>query len=191
MKFISKVGFALILLQVCGCSSKSTTFLSPPYFSIPQFMTREMIRIRNTPGPWLKIITMNGKKDSLMVSPKDSLDAFFGPFIQEDINKPAFKGMYRIENSTDPVTGDQSIRYTATGKITQPFLIQIIKGANHQVKSLYVEDFSQNILYRNSRKMLYKVGQWIQIVNYQKVILLPARNIEVKLLFQVGERRPL
>lgn len=176
----------LLLLLVLGtlysCSRQPANKERVNYFSLKKYMGRQLDSLRDLPVTFQKIIMLNGKADTLFSKDTSALKIYFLPFMNADIDKPALAGTYRIDNTTDEVTGTLTLLYTSTGKNTQPYQVQLQLDRQHNVKTVNVTSYSHNLIYDIHKNLFYEAGKMIQITTDEKLILVPEKKLNVKIL---------
>ena len=98
-------------------------------------------------------------------------------FAASDINKPAWRDSYKIQNQGD------SVVYTAI----DPHLItrrMVVHTVNGQVKRIRVDNFTENLLYKTSEKLTYFPDSLYLIDKLQQVKLMGANHYVIKGLIQ-------
>lgn len=186
---LTRITSFFLLLMLCGCARPSgdqAVEQRAKYFSLKQYMTGQLSEVQRQPGSGLfqKIITLNGKTDTAVFSDTAALKTYFQPFINADIDKPALEGTYRIEQTADDQTGNLTILYTSTGKNTQPYQVQLQLDSGHNIKTLNIISWSHNLIYDIRKNLFYEPGRMIQITKDEKLILMPEKKLNIKILFR-------
>ncbi len=95
-----------------------------------------------------------------------------GLFSLSDINKPAWRSSYRASTH-----GDTTI-YKAAQSGLKTQLIRIVNNHGH-VKSIYIENFTSNMLYNSSEELTYFPDSLYHIHKTQHVRLLGVNDYDI------------
>lgn len=187
------IGSALvwIMIVLVACSEIAPPTPSNPainkYFSLKQFFDTEIQSLQSQQIVLHKFATLNGETEKKALSEID-WKTEFTPFINSDINKPAWKDSYRID-STASQFGELKIVYTANNPDlrTQEIVVTFEKDAITP-KEIRITNQTQNPIYDTTEKLQYVVGKTYLIENQQKVMWMESDNfkIEGELIYHRG-----
>jgi hypothetical protein len=163
--------FALLVAVFAGCKPEvKQSNGSLKYFDLAGYFKTEAARLARH-KPILKTVSYNGKPETKSILIKNwmrELDLFSS----SDINKAAWKDSYKVAKSND------SIVYTAidtslhTGKI-------VITLKATQVKGIIINNFTKNMLYETSEKLMYYPDSLYYIEKHQHVRLLGTNSYQI------------
>lgn len=191
MKLKIIVIFALtIMVFACSKESPSTANTSDTvdkYFSLKDFFESEIQNLQSQQIVLHKFATLNEEVEKKALSEIDWRTEFT-PFINSDINKPAWKDSYRIDSTSNEI-GQLKIIYTAQNTDLRTQEIAITFGKNAQTPSdIRIVNLTENPIYDTTERLQYVVGKTYLIENQQKVMWMKSDNfkIEGELIFHRG-----
>ncbi|MCL6523032.1 MAG: hypothetical protein K6T34_00095 [Thermoflavifilum sp.] len=178
----------VMLITSWGCHSHSDQQATPSqeYFSLKKYFTQQIDSFLQDSSrlTLMKIVTMNQRSDTVwMPLNRENLEQIFNPFIALDIDRPAYRGLYRIESFVDSTTGLLTIIYTSSGAKTKPYQIYLQVNPTHTIHSIYVKSLTDNFLYHTSKQLLYQAGKSVEIITREHIQLFATRRIYVRILF--------
>jgi len=141
------------------------------YFDLTGYFKAEATRLGKQNKPIIKTVSYNGKPETKTILIKNwtrELDLF----ASSDINKAAWKDSYRIAKSND------SIVYTAIDTNLHSRRIVIALKAAH-VKGIIISNFTKNMLYETSEKLIYYPDSLYYIEKHQHVKLLGTNSYQI------------
>jgi hypothetical protein len=186
------VGFCLLalLIGLLGCkprqASRVQAGMQQEYFSLKKYFTEQIDSFMQDSGRMalMKVVSMNQHTDTVwMPLTRQNLMTIFQPFMALDIDRPAFRDMYRIESFQDSITGKITIIYTSLGAITKPYQIYLQVNPAHSIHSIYVKSMTDNFLYHTSKQLLYQAGKSVELITYEHMQLFAPRRIYVRVFF--------
>lgn len=142
------------------------------YFDIQGFFKADTARLNQLNRLTVKTVTHNGVTETKKVH-INNWGLELNTFSTSDINKPAWRDSYNIQN-----TGNTLI-YTAKYPELKTREI-IINKNNNKVKWIMIFNYSKNMLYQTSEKLSYFPDSIYIIQKYQKVRLLGANRYTIK-----------
>lgn len=153
-----------LLLPACKPDIKETG-TSGKYFDLRGYFKAEATKLlAKVPEPILKTVIHNGVTESKRIK-IDNWPRELNLFIESDINKPAWRDSYKIQQS------DHTTIYMATDSTLKTREI-IINKKDDKVQWIIIFNYTQNILYTNREKLIYAPDSIYQIEKTQHVKLL-------------------
>jgi hypothetical protein len=162
----------VIALMAAGCKPEVKDDKGQlKYFDIKKYFNAEAIRLAKQYPHITKTVSYNGQQETKTVTIKHWQQEF-NSFIESDINKAAWKDSY----STN--TNGSCITYTATDTTlhTRNLIINL-KG--NKVASVYVINFTKNMLYQTREALAYIPDSIYIIEKNQKVRLLGNNDYKI------------
>lgn len=142
------------------------------YFDIQGYFKADTARLNKLNRLTLKTVIHNGVTETKKIH-VNNWGLELNTFSTSDINKPAWRDSYNIQN-----TGNTLI-YTAKSPELKTREI-IINKNNNKVKWIMIFNYSKNTLYQTSEKLSYFPDSIYIIQKYQKVRLLGANRYTIK-----------
>jgi hypothetical protein len=176
-KHISNIGVLLLLCGSYACNKPEIkeTGAELKYFDLKEYFTKEATRLNKQNPEVDKTVGHNGATESKKVhigNWKKELNLF----IENDINKPAWKLSYDVQANND------SIVYKARYPELETRQIIIIKKAG-QVTGISIVNNTHNILYNTTEKLVYAPNAYYLIEKMQQVKIMGANNYRIKGIF--------
>lgn len=184
--------FSLLILSVAGgCEFAANKEVKENYFfPLKEFMDREIrdlkaegITIRKTAmiNEEEEVVAFHVVEDSLQFP----LQTELGPFLDADINKPAFRDRYSTETDT---LGDGRIlqvhRAQTDDLATRALKVWRQKG---EVQKIEIRTESDNAVYKTIQHLTYEPGIGYSIKANQKVLVTGAKEYFIQGEFLKGE----
>ena len=141
------------------------------YFDLAGYFKAEAARLGKQNKPIVKTVSYNGKPETKNILIKNwvrELDLF----TSSDINKAAWKDTYQIAKS------DDSIVYTAIDTNLHSRRIVVSLKTGH-VKGIIINNFTKNMLYETSEKLIYYPDSLYFIEKHQHVRLLGTNSYQI------------
>jgi hypothetical protein len=138
------------------------------YFNLKNYFKSQVAQLNKLNRPLLKTVTHNKVSESKTVTIKN-WDAELSLFIASDINKPAWKDSYIVQD-----TGDALIYIAKTPDLKTRRIVIDKKGG--KIRWIYIINHTKNMLYQTSEWLSYFPDSAYVIQKYQKVRLLGANN---------------
>ena len=165
--------FLLILTSLLpSCKPDAIQDSAPNYFDLKSYFKTEISRLSKHNLPIQKTVTHNDISETKEVK-IGNWELELNLFIQSDINKPAWRDSYTVQN-----TGN-AIFYRAKTPDLKTRLIVVNKKDN-KIKWILIYNSTKNILYQTTEKLSYFPDSIYIIQKYQKVRLLGANNYVIK-----------
>lgn len=155
------------------------------YFSVKQFIKDQWDTYRGQPFGLQKIIYLNGKTDSSMISAYDmDWGTVFKTFFETDISDPKFLGRYNFTSFPDDATETQNFYYEAKedGLFTRKLQISA-DNVSHKVRSIYIETAKNGKWSNFSQKLFYMPLKTISIQEFEWAQTGPSKELRVEYRF--------
>ncbi|HOS48028.1 MAG TPA: hypothetical protein PLG57_05295 [Bacteroidia bacterium] len=169
----------LLLIVVAGCSSPSPSGNATSYFSIDGYFNNQIQHFTSDKTGLEKEITKDGKKEKRTfanVNWKKELK----PFLEADINKPAWKRSYQRDSSSN---GNETyIVYSALEPKLNVRKIELYKTAD-TLSRIKILTEKQNAYYHAMQTMEYIPFKEYTISGGQKVILADTTSYLIHSVF--------
>ncbi len=170
--------YLAIVLSVCflwGCDApKKNT--SNSYADVKGFFSSEAKRLQKLNPEVKKIVSRNDSLESKIIKNID-WQAELGLFSESDINKPAWKTSYTESNQA------RTTVYTALDDDLRTRKIILLKSPGGKIVKVQIFNFTENILYKSSERLLYIPDSVYEITKQQKVWLIGQNRYLIKGLF--------
>jgi hypothetical protein len=139
------------------------------YFSIRQFAKDQLDTYWGQPFTLQKIETINGKKDSALISTyKMDWASVLKTFFESDISDPKYLGKYTFSTFDDKSTDSRTYYYEANEPDLFTRSLQIITDPyNNVIKSIYIETAANGRMGERSQKLYYRPIKVIQIQEFE------------------------
>ena len=168
----SAIGLLALVLAAAGCKpdvKQSNGTLK--YFGLSGYFKAEAARLGKLAKPVVKTVSYNGQAETKNITIKNwprELDLF----ISSDINKAAWKDSYNAIKNAD------SVVYTAidTNLHTRRVILWLKQD---KVAGLVINNFTKNMLYQTSEKLVYYPDSIYYIEKHQRVKLLGTNNYQI------------
>lgn len=161
-----KLIFFGILLIMTACQSGDTNVRSP-YFSIPEFFRAECSSLKKQKAVLIKKVQYDGKEELMQINQPD-WENELRPFLDCDLNKPAYAGAYTID--TAMTDGAYAVFYKAK-EPKMPIRMVSLNYANDKLVSVYMETGKSNSWFRLRQEMTFTPGEGYQIKGSQKMAI--------------------
>jgi hypothetical protein len=162
--------FYTILLPSCKSDIEKS---SPIFFDIKGYFHADSLRLTKLNHLTTKTVTHNGVTETKKVH-INNWGLELNLFSQSDINKPAWRDSYTIQDSGNTIT------YRAKTFDLKTQVIIINKNSDHTIKWILIYNIAKNMLYQTTEKLSYFPDSLYVIQKYQKVRLLGANKYTIK-----------
>jgi hypothetical protein len=172
----------LVAISCTSCEQENEV-KTIKYFDIKALFTHQIEKMAKQKPVFKKEIEINSEKETKEISTIDWTKEL-NPFMQSDINKPAFLGTY------DVIETDSAIEYRLKADEKKPIsLIKIVKKLqNQQVVSIDISSSDENLLYRWEKHITanFEEGNLKKytIKGKQKILIFDEENYKI-----VGNRK--
>jgi hypothetical protein len=180
--------FCILILQACSLPSGEDLQDRPEiYFNLQGFVKEQIAYLQSTQAKVYKTALINEKKESKLLEQVDwqkELDAF----VQADINKSAFEGMYLLQDSSAEGRLIKHYQAKSSSLHTQSLRIEIEESSN-AVLAVEVRIENENYLYRTYQEMRLacernaegkNIVKHYRFLGRQKMIFSPERRFEIE-----------
>jgi hypothetical protein len=172
-KYISFTGMLLLLCSWYACKPEiKETGAELKYFDLKEYFKNEALRLTRINAPVNKTVTHNGAGENKNVH-IPNWDKELNLFTESDINKPAWKLSYSVQNTPDSVVYKAKYPELKTREI-------IIRKKDGKVTAIVIENDTHNILYSTTEQLTYIPGSFYQIEKTQKVKIMGGNNYLIK-----------
>jgi hypothetical protein len=175
----STTAIAAILACCCLAACKKSSNTTPSgkkvkggYYSIQQYARDQFKMNKGIPYGFNKIVTHNGKKDTVVQNIYTVDWPFiFSKFFETDISDKKFLGHYNFSMFDDSATQTRNYFYEAKEDYLPTRKLMIMADLSTQmVKSIYIEYEKKSLLKFESRKLFYIPKKVIQIQEFNKAL---------------------
>ncbi|WP_143822221.1 hypothetical protein [Mucilaginibacter pedocola] len=172
-KYILFTGGLLLLSIGYACKPEiKETGATLKYFDLKEFFKTDSIRLAKLAPSIKKTVTHNGESETKTVKIAN-WGQEFGLFTSSDINKPAWKDSYAVQENAD------SLVYTAKFPELKTREL-VIRKVNGQVSRVYILNKVHNLLYNSTEKLIYEPGKYYLIEKDQKVKVMGENDYLIK-----------
>ena len=180
------LALSIITLGMSACKKEKTTEIfndvKGNYFSINQYILDEWRTHAGEPVAFLKIVTLNGKKDSSYTN-VDKMDwpSILKYYSESDISDRKYLGKYTFSQFDDNFENTHNFLYTANNKdlFTQKLLI-CMDVNSMKVRGIYIETLKSTFWNECLCKLTYTPLRTIQIQQYDKPVLGSKRELVIR-----------
>lgn len=156
-----------LIIGTISCQQAKKDVTSNRFFSLKDFFIQEETRLskklKNRPID--KVVNHNGISQQKQLTIEDWATEL-NPFIESDINKVAWKDLYRIQ--VDP----QFISYEAIDDKLRTRSILIQKNTKGQIKRINIHNRTKNFFYQSEEQLNYIPDSIYSIQQKQHVIII-------------------
>ncbi len=171
MRVLSGIYFIAMLIISFSCTQEKPD-KQHTYFDIEGYFKKEAERLQKKNPTVEKKISKN--KDTEQKTLRiENWNNELELFSSSDINKPAWKNSYSLQQNK------QIITYTANSPELRTQKISIQKNTNNAIKRISILNQVKNSLYNSVEELNYYPDSLYQIKKQQKVQLLGANNYTV------------
>lgn len=181
--------FSLLVLSLLfGCTSPAAptgagTKKNLQYFDLKGFMLAEKERLAQVAG-CSKTVLANGKSETKTLE-KVNLENELKPFLESDINKPAWVGKYEIDsifNENQQLTG---LRYLAKDNKLKTKVVNV-QFDNGEVIHIFIENATHTNVANTYQALTYLPKSGYSIESKQSVSLMDEHFFKVEVEFPGG-----
>lgn len=159
------------------------------YFSLKDFFQSEIKKLQSQQIVLHKYANLNKEQEKKALH-EINWATEFSPFLQSDINKPAWKDSYQIDSIANKL-GMLEIKYTTLKPElrTQEISLVFQKGQTAP-RLIKIANQSRNPIYNSTEKLQYEVGKSYLIENEQHIMWMNPDVFSIKgeLIFNKGNR---
>lgn len=138
------------------------------YFDLSGFFKTEAEKL-NEKKFFAEKYLINDNDTQKLILKNISWEEELAPFINSDINKPAWKGSYKI----DSISEDQKLKFVSYKSLETNLPVKEIQVHfnNKEVSHLYIENATNNYVYNSARVLSYNAGTGFSIEGEQDIFL--------------------
>jgi hypothetical protein len=178
----------LCLLMAAGCSlpkeEKEIAEKDASYRALGNYCWDEIARLKTRNLAVTKVVRINGRADSAMVSDSAGLEALFRPLMDADVSKPSLADAYNTDTIVNQlVPGDTTFILQSKGKQTRPYQLILDVDGQGRIKTAQVTSYTTNLVYEYRQEVLYENSRQLRISTYQKIIFMKPEHLEVQAWF--------
>ena len=155
---------SILLMPSCKPDIKETG-ATAKYFDLKEYFKSDLARLNKIPQPILKTVTHNGVTESKKVK-IDNWERELSLFSESDINKPAWRDSYTIQQT------DHTLIYMAMDPKLKTREIIVNKKPDGGVLYIAIYNYTKNLLYSTQEKLTYVPDSIYKIEKTQHVRLL-------------------
>jgi hypothetical protein len=176
------IKFLAILILLISCAEKPAE-KTHKYFDIKSLFSKQIEELVKEKPIFKKEITINAEKEAKDLS-EINWTKELDPFLQSDINKPAFMQSYDIEET------DSTLRYSlkTDEKLPISSILIMNKKEDNQLKSIEIISSDENLLYNWSKTLTASFEnnklQKYSVKGKQKILVFDEENYQI-----IGKRK--
>lgn len=164
-----KLIYVFLISFLTACQTSSVQQQTLVYPDIKGFFKTEIARL-NKQKPFIKkTIHLNKENETKSIS-NIQWEEELSLFLESDINKPAFKGLYLLKKD-----GQEEI-YTAQNVKMRTREIKILRNPKNTIQRISITNHTENTLYTTDEYLEYCPDSVYQIVKRQEVLLMGTNN---------------
>ena len=156
-------------------STKNNTF-----FPVTEFILGQLSQIDSLPVTPLKIITINGKQDSIWMK-KEDIRPFAEPFLHPEIDTTNLKGLFAERSFLDQTINAYTFSYDPIDELPDSLQLKrwdvYIDPKKGEVKRIYIIKQTNNNGIIQTLQLTWKTKQWCKISTITEA---PGRPSEIK-----------
>lgn len=161
----------ILFLPACKPDIKETG-AGLTYFDLKGYIKNNAAQLNRLNRPVVKTMVHNGVTESKKVN-IDNWDRELGLFSGSDINKPAWKDSYLVQNTANMIYYKAKYPELDTREIT-------VNKDGNKVKWIIIINHTKNLLYETKEKLTYVPDSMYRIEKTQQVRLLGMNRYDIK-----------
>lgn len=168
-----------LLLAILSSSCKpeiKETGAELKFFDIKGYFKADSTRLRIKNPTLVKTVTHNGKAETEQVK-ISNWGTELEPFISSDINKPAWRDSYSVQDSDGVVVYQAKVPGIKTRRIQ-------IKRSGNKLAWISIYNHTKNMLYEDMETLTYFPDSLYTIQKKQHVRLMGNDNYQIKAVFK-------
>jgi hypothetical protein len=175
-KYILFTGGLVLLCTWYACKPEiKETGATLKYFDLKEFFKVDSARLVKLNPTVNKTVSHNGESETKKLQIAN-WGREFSLFTASDINKPAWKDSYAVQQAGDSIVYKAKLPELKTREI-------VIHQTQGKVTSVYILNNINNFLYKTTEKLIYVPGAFYTIEKDQQVKVMGANNYLVKGVF--------
>ncbi|NLR79232.1 hypothetical protein [Chitinophaga eiseniae] len=174
--------FTIVGLMACNLANKQSKNPAQDKFaSFPAYFSQQHDQLRKGDFTLFKTVTLNGQKDTVTISGRDSAAVYdvLKPFMEIDLNKPSLREEYDTSSLYDPFSGRKSVIYKSRGKQTSPSEITMELDRQGNIQQVSVHSYTSNLVYEFRQDLFYQQNRQVRMTTYQKIAFLSPKELEI------------
>jgi len=172
-KALSICMLGALLNSSCTSAVENNGNAASGYFDMVTFMKQEIKTLKQSNPDVRKTVSKNKDEETRVLKISD-WEAELNSFIQSDINKSANKGLYKVDQV------NLETHYTALQPNLSTQKMSITKDADGHIRSIYIQKFTDNLLYNNQEELFFYPDSAYEIHKIQTIPLLGTNNYDIK-----------
>lgn len=168
----------MLVSFLISCQAPPAARQKLTYPDIQGFFKQEIKRLQKVQPLIEKSVHLNKENETKTLSEINWEDEL-SLFIQSDINKPAFKGLYQKQKEADEVV------YSTSDPKLKTRQIRILYSPKGKIERIAITNHTQNSLYTSDEFLEYRPDSLYQIVKRQEVRLMGTQNYWVLGKFKI------
>jgi hypothetical protein len=171
MRFLQGTYFIIILLILNSCQQEKVV-KQYNYFDLEGYFKKEALRLQKKNPLIEKRVSKNNDSEQRKLEIKNWNEEL-ELFLSSDINKPAWKNSYGLQQS------NQTINYIANDPDLRTQKISILKSEKNTIKSIAIFNKVNNSLYSSTEQLTYFPDSLYKIIKEQKVRILGVNHYTI------------
>jgi hypothetical protein len=163
---IKNLALVFLALSIAACQQKEISKKQLEYVDLQGFFSAEASRLNARKPTFTKTVGINGKNESKVLSKSIDWDKELSVFKEADINKPAFKGTYKITKLANKTI------YTSNSKNTPVKRIEVEWSDTRKHKGIRIFQLTKNMIYQSTDTLSYYPNSVYSIHKKQEVRVL-------------------
>lgn len=189
----------MLLLIFSACHQAPATTSTPTtttdtdtkksYFPVADFLAGEIATVDSTPYKMVMYRTINGKKDSALITVKE-FNQLASAFLSPDLDSNRFAGRFRENSFLDQTTNLLMFTYTVNDTLLGLRRVDVVADPGppaDKVRSIYMETRSGNYDSTIIRKMYWRSGKNFSIYEIDPPRQGQTRALETKVVWDSSE----
>ena len=176
LRFLSSVVFMLFLFVGCteqrsqtSQQTKKDSTEDNTFFPVTQFILGELAQIDSLPVTPLKIISIDGKEDSIWMK-KEDIRTFAQPFLQPKIDTSNLKDLFAQKSFLDQTINAFTFSYDPVSKLPDTMQLRrwdvYVDPQKSKVKRIYIVkeiNEKQNAATKQTIQLTWMAAHWCKI----------------------------
>jgi hypothetical protein len=166
----------LCLASSCGSDAPGSGKTPAPYFDLKVYMEGEIRRLDAEQPRVVKKVQFNGQEET-MQPPSLNYAEELRIFLDSDINRPAWRGMYDCDTI---VSGESAFRVRYVAREKSPLVrLLTINYEEDEITEIGVERSSKTLLLGSSQVLNYQSGSGFSIRTVQQALMRKDQTIYI------------
>lgn len=169
------VSFLLIVCYCFACSDEASEPVKPintdtanaqTFFPVTDYIRGQLAEIDSLPITPLKIITVNGKVDSIWMK-KEDIRPFAQSFLSPEIDTSNFKKLFIEKSFLDQTINAYTFSYDPINNLPDTLQLRrwdvYIDAKKNTIKRIFIVKEQKLNSYLQTQQLTWKSGQWCKI----------------------------